>query len=69
MLHISVRALKYCGALCICVAVAACAVYVTTSAAQSVEEGQSQPSTVANSKNDASPIYGVTIPPDTAIGK
>ena len=56
MLHASVRALKYFGALGGCVAVAVCAVYVTKSAAQSDNKAQSQ------AQSEASPIYGITIP-------
>jgi len=63
MLRASARALKYCAALGICVAVAVCAVCVTTSAAQSAKEGRPQSGTVAHSTSNASPIYGVTIPP------
>jgi hypothetical protein len=63
MFYASARALEYCGALGSCVAVAVCAVYVTTSAAQSAEEGKPRPGTVAKSTGNASPIYGVTIPP------
>ena len=46
MLHITTRALKYCGALGGCVAIALCMVYVTKLTAQS----------------NGSPIYGVTVP-------
>ena len=49
MIHVTTRVLKYCGFLVICAAIAACALYVTKSTAQST--------------SDASPIYGVTIPP------
>jgi hypothetical protein len=63
MLHASARALEYCGAIGGCVAIAVCAVFVTKSAAQSAKEGQPQPGTVASSTSNASPIYGVTIPP------
>jgi hypothetical protein len=63
MLHVPTRALKRCGALGSCVAVAVCTVSVTKSAAQSAKEGQPQPRTVASSTSNASPIYGVTIQP------
>ncbi len=49
MLHVTPRALRYCGSLGICAAIVACALYVTKSTAQST--------------SNASPIYGVTIPP------
>jgi len=45
------------GALGICVTIAVCALYVTKSTAQSAKEAQPQ------AQSDASPIYGVTIPP------
>jgi hypothetical protein len=63
MLHVATRALKYCGPLGICAAIAAGALYVTKSTAQSNKEGPSQGAVVADSTNNASPIYGVTIPP------
>ena len=63
MLHVTTRALKYCAPLGICAAIAAGALYVTKSTAQSNKEGQSQTAGVAESTNNASPIYGVTIPP------
>ena len=63
MLPASVRALKYFSALGSCLAVAVCAVYVTTSAAQSAKDGQQPSGTSASSTSNASPIYGVTIPP------
>ena len=47
MHRVTTRALKYCGPLGICAAIAASALYITKSTAQS---------------NNASPIYGVTIP-------
>jgi hypothetical protein len=53
MLHASKGAIKCCGALVGCAALAICTVYVTKSAAQSA-------GTVGS---DASPIFGVTIPP------
>jgi hypothetical protein len=46
MLHATTGALKYCGALGSCAAIALCTLYVTRPTAQS----------------NASPIYGVTIP-------
>jgi Cytochrome P460 len=46
------RALTYCGYMGICAALVVCAVYVTESTAQS-----------NNATSNASPIYGVTIPP------
>ena len=49
MVHVTRRTLKNGGPLVICAAIAACALYVTNSTAQST--------------SDASPIYGVTIPP------
>ena len=62
MLHASARALYYVGALSSCAAIAVCTVHVANSAAQSSKEGQPQAGTVSSSSN-ASPIYGVTIPP------
>jgi Cytochrome P460 len=56
MLHATTSALKYCGALASCAAIALCTLYVTRPTAQ----GRPQADTVANT---ASPIYGVTIPP------
>ena len=63
MIHVTTRALKYCGFLVICAAIAACALYVTKSTAQSNKEDQPQAAGGANSTSNASPIYGVTIPP------
>jgi hypothetical protein len=63
MLHVATRATKYCAPLGICAAIAVGAVYVTKSTAQSNKEGPSQADGVADSTNNASPIYGVTIPP------
>ena len=57
MLHATTGALKYCGALGSCAAIALCTLYVTRPTAQ----GRPQADTVANARN-ASPIYGVTIP-------
>ena len=62
MLHTLARSLCYLGALVGCGAIAVCAVYVANSAAQSSKQSQLQVGTVSNSSN-ASPIYGVTIPP------
>jgi len=58
MLHATTGALTYCGALVSCAAVALCTLYVTRPTAR----GGPQADTVANASN-ASPIYGVTIPP------
>jgi hypothetical protein len=62
MLHVTRRALKYCCPLAVCAAIAACALYVTKSTAQSNKEGQPQAAGVTNSTSNASPIYGVKIP-------
>ena len=62
MLHASARALYYLGAFGGCAAIAVCTVYFASSAAQTGKQSQSQAGTVSNSSN-ASPIYGVTIPP------
>jgi Cytochrome P460 len=59
MLRASARALKYWSAIASFVAVAVCAVYVTKSVAQSAK----RPGALASSTSNASPIYGVTIPP------
>ena len=56
------RILKYCGALAGFSATAICTLYAAKSAAQSGKESQPQAAAVANS-SDASPIYGVKIPP------
>ena len=56
MLHASVRALKYFGALGICATIAVCTLYVTRSAAQSENKVHSQ------AQSEVSPIYGITIP-------
>jgi Cytochrome P460 len=58
MLRATTSAVKYCGALGSCAAIALCALYVTRPTAQ----GRPQADTVTNAIN-ASPIYGVTIPP------
>jgi hypothetical protein len=58
MRRATTSALKYCGALGSCAAIALCTLYVTRPTAQ----GRPQADTVANASN-ASPIYGVTIPP------
>jgi hypothetical protein len=63
MLHAAARARNLRGALGCCVALAACTVYVTKSAAQSATERQPPPGTVGTSTSNASPIYGVTVPP------
>jgi hypothetical protein len=57
MRRATTSALKYCGALGSCAAIALCTLYVTRPTAQ----GRPQADTVANASN-ASPIYGVTIP-------
>ena len=44
------------GALGVCVTVTVCTQYITKSTAQSAKEGQPQ------AENNASPIYGITIP-------
>jgi Cytochrome P460 len=62
MLPITTRALKYCGALLVCAAIAAGALYVTKSTAQSNKEGQAQAAGVVDATSNASPIYGITIP-------
>ena len=58
MLPATTSTLKYCGALGSCAAIALCTLYVARPTAQ----GRPQADTVANASN-ASPIYGVTIPP------
>jgi len=62
MRHVTACILKYCGALGSFAAVAVCALYTGKSGAQSAKENQPQARTVANS-SEASPIYGVKIPP------
>jgi len=62
MHHASARILNYCGALASFSAIAVCTLYIAKSAAQSAKDTQPQAGTVANS-SDASPIYGVKIPP------
>jgi hypothetical protein len=57
MLHASVRTLKYFGAMGICAFTAVCLLYVTKPAALSDNKVQSQ------IQSEASPIYGITIPP------
>jgi len=59
MLHATRSALKYCGGLGSCAAIALCTLYVTKPTAQSGKVGQPHADTVATSTN-ASPIYGVT---------
>ena len=56
MLDASAHASKYCGVLVGGVVVAMCVIYVTKSLAQSS-------ATAARSTSDASPIFGVTVPP------
>src|ERR1700724_1752154 len=58
MLHATMCALKYCGALASCAAIALFTLYVTKLTAQD----RPQADTAANASN-VSPIYGVTIPP------
>jgi hypothetical protein len=62
MPHAATRILKYCGTLASFAAIAVCILYIAKSAAQSGKESQPQAQAVADSSN-ASPIYGVTIPP------
>jgi hypothetical protein len=62
MLHAKSRAAFLAGVLGACAAIALCAVFVTKSAAQSSKEAQPQAKGAVDSSN-ASPIYGVTIPP------
>jgi hypothetical protein len=57
MRRATTSALKYCGALGSCAAIALCTLYVTRPTAQ----GRPQADTVANASN-VSPIYGVEIP-------
>ena len=61
MLHAESRAVSLCGVLGACVAIALCAVLVTKSVAQSATEAQPQARRAVDS-NNASPIYGVTVP-------
>ena len=56
------RVLKYCAALASFCAIAVCTLHIAKSSAQSSKESQPQARTVADS-SDASPIYGVKIPP------
>jgi Cytochrome P460 len=62
MLHASARSLKLCSALASCALVTVCILYFAKSAAQNQTTGQPQPGRAVHSSN-ASPIYGVTIPP------
>ena len=62
MLHSLMRRLKFFGTFGTCAAVALCTMYITKSAAQSARQDPPPADTVVNSSN-ASPIYGVTIPP------
>ena len=62
MRHVTACIVNYCGALGSFAAVAVCALYTGKSGAQSAKESQPQAPTVANS-SEASPIYGVKIPP------
>jgi hypothetical protein len=52
MLRTVARALRYCGASGVCAALAVCAVYVSTPAAQSAKEGQPPAGAVASSRDD-----------------
>jgi len=63
MVRVSARILKHWGAIGSCLAIALCAVYVTKSVALGARESRPQLATVANSTSDASPIFGITIPP------
>ena len=62
MLYGTTRAVSYRGAFCWCAAISVCAVFVTKSAAQNANESRPQTDAVTRSSN-ASPIYGVTVPP------
>jgi len=62
MHHATARAFKYCGTFTGCSAIAVCTLLIAKSAAQSGKEGQPQAGTFVDSR-DASPIYGVKIPP------
>jgi Cytochrome P460 len=62
MLRSSARALKRYGAFAGSAAIALFTVYVTKAAAKGGEENQPRAGAVASSSN-ASPIYGVTVPP------
>lgn len=62
MLHIPARALKYSGAFGSCAAIALFTAYVASSAAQNSKASQ-PPAASATGSSNASPIYGVTIPP------
>ena len=62
MLNAYSAALSYGGAFATCVVICLCGVCVTKSAAQSAKEAQPQADATTNPSN-ASPIYGVTIPP------
>ena len=44
------------GALGVCITITVCTQYITKSTAQNAKEGQPQ------AENNASPIYGITIP-------
>ena len=62
MLHATSRALKFAGTLGGCAAIAVCTVHIAKSAAQSAKQGTPDASAAVASSN-ASPIYGVTVPP------
>ena len=61
MLQATSRALKFCGVLGSCAAIATCMYITTSAAAQSGKESHPRADTVAKPSN-ASPIYGITIP-------
>jgi len=61
MRHTTARALRYCGALVGCAVVAALAVHVTKSAAQSGDARAAHTGGVAES-NDVVPVFGIAIP-------
>jgi len=62
MAHATARAIKHFGALGSCAALVVFALYIAKSEAQGSKANQPPAGTVAASSN-ASPIYGVTIPP------
>jgi hypothetical protein len=59
MRHATAIAGRYCGALAVCAAIALCALYV---ARPTAAQDRPRADTIANASN-ASPIYGVTVPP------
>jgi hypothetical protein len=62
MLHKTTCTFRYVGALCGCAAIGFFGLYVSMSAAQSKSGGEATTAGLAGS-SDASPIYGVTLPP------